>query len=1109
MKEFDEFKKELGKFLAVFTKLLGALWTRFDAFLSKVIPNQSVRNILVIGAVCFFIGSFVGSRMDSGEGKRVSSTGKKSTSKLFSLKGLFGPKFDVVGEQKDGSFVLVNFEQPSDLKLWTLQNSKLVPSTNHETEGTQAGMITMLGDVESSAIHIEDYFESRGAVSNWHDYGFLAFDLYNPQASKQRLILQIKDTKDGKFKMNLIVPAKSERAFKIPMAKIDGPVDLANISQFTIFKWKPKVEMNFFMDNLRLLTGNETGERVDQDLTDPKVKFPKAPPAVNRPIKLFDYGFEQRKPQWLVYDPELQVKVTRAPFIVKDESGVARNLAPAQGGVPFAPGELTSIDHLRVTDVKRSSIPFQARVLGRWPDKSIRWVQIDLQVTHGAGGGTGYFLEYHPQIRREHEGSPLKLSKTDTLHIVETGKIKFTINRKSFHLFEEVFLDKNADGEYSKDERVAHEVPLTLKFRGETYSSHLDEKGYTLEVEEKGPEKIAFKASGWFVSDKGEKFCQWIVRIHAFKNKSYVRLYHTFIYTGFPENRYYERYKGLKLPENETVQDLGINFPLDIPSDDVTVTFGVEGGQPLSLNKPESVNFLQSSFDENVISANGEPAGTNLQLGGWVDLSTEDKGITFAVRYLREQFPKGFKYDHKTKEAQLKIWPEEFGELDLRTTADAFGPEARARGSAFGLGKTHEIFLNFHAGREHASDSIREAVGFQKALLVRVNPYWIRDTGAVGDLYPVSEKYASQEKVLERLFDWAARHPKDYKWYGMLDFGDTQSWFRKEDGDRWYETAGWHPIGRWGWYNCENAGTHSGALIQYIRSGEYKYFEFGENLARHIMDVDTVHYNTIANDPRLKVLDDEVSQVGSIHRHNGNHWGGRNEETTHTNIYGILLYYYLTGYERALDVAKETGDFVLRNPVTYTRHPDIAPHRALANVLWNDVLLYLATGEQKYKDGADQIMEIYLAGQNSDGSYFEQYDPLSGQWSGKKHKLYMAYYAVRAFIAYHEITGDPAVLKALEGVVRYVRNDKYLAPSVLNGLAYLYKATRNPEFIQLAEQDFQFFNKSQRVSNDSMYDGLIFKKPTYHRPNVFLYSVPFIYGAFEEAFQAQYGGARS
>ena len=269
------------------------------------------------------------------------------------------------------------------------------------------------------------------------------------------------------------------------------------------------------------------------------------------------------------------------------------------------------------------------------------------------------------------------------------------------------------------------------------------------------------------------------------------------------------------------------------------------------------------------------------------------------------------------------------------------------------------------------------------------------------------------------------------------------------------------------------------------------------------MDVDTVHFNTIAYDPRLKVLDDEVSQVGSMHRHNGNHWGDRNEEATHTNIYGILLYYYLTGYERAFDVVKESGSFFLKNPVTYTRHPDIAPHRALANVVWGNVSLYQATWDERYKAGADQIMEIYLAGQNSDGSYFETYDPMTGKWSGEKHMLYMAYYATRAFIAYHELTQDAEVLNALDKMIQFVDKDIELSPSILNGTAYLYLLKRNPEYIAMAEKELKVFIQNQQHSKESIMDGLIFKKPIYHRPNVFLYSVPFVFAALEESSQIE------
>jgi hypothetical protein len=116
-----------------------------------------------------------------------------------------------------------------------------------------------------------------------------------------------------------------------------------------------------------------------------------------------------------------------------------------------------------------------------------------------------------------------------------------------------------------------------------------------------------------------------------------------------------------------------------------------------------------------------------------------------------------------------------------------------------------------------------------------------------------------------------------------------------------------------GWFNCEAVGTHTGALIQFLRTQDYKYLRFGANLARHIMDIDTCHYNTVLHDERLKrVISDDYSQVGSMHRHNADHWGDRNEETSHTNVNGLMLYYYITGDARARDVIEEVGDFFLK-----------------------------------------------------------------------------------------------------------------------------------------------------------------------------------------------------
>jgi hypothetical protein len=499
------------------------------------------------------------------------------------------------------------------------------------------------------------------------------------------------------------------------------------------------------------------------------------------------------------------------------------------------------------------------------------------------------------------------------------------------------------------------------------------------------------------------------------------------------------------------------------------------------------------------------PAGK--PLAGWFDVSDMTRGVTVALRNFKENYPKAFKYDPKKSAIQIDLWPEEAGELSFATTAAAKGPEAYGRGSAFGVAKTHELVFYFHPFDSDKAKVRPLAGSFMEPLQIRVNPYWIDATGAAGRLYPVTQANATAEKMLEKLFDWADRQPKNFQWFGMLNFGDTLTWWHDQDDERAYPEAGWHPVGRWGWYNCEGVGTHTGALLQFLRSGYYKYFRFGENLARHLMDVDTVHYNTIASDRRLKGMDPKYSAVGSMHRHNGNHWGGRSEESSHTSVVGLLLYHFITGDERARDVAGEIGEYFLTEPFTYAGYPyvpNIAPHRAMANALWGDVLLYETTGDERYKKAADKLIDVFLKGQNGDGSFSENYNPMLKTWSGSKSPLYMTGYDTGAFIAYHSLTQEPDVFEMLSRMLKYLNG----APEAIHGYAYAYLVTRDPQYLALADKGLREIFSNRKQSSDPLTDGLIYAKPIYHRPMTFLSTVPYLFGALAESDAAEGGNEK-
>jgi len=580
-------------------------------------------------------------------------------------------------------------------------------------------------------------------------------------------------------------------------------------------------------------------------------------------------------------------------------------------------------------------------------------------------------------------------------------------------------------------------------------------------------------------------------RFYLYEGSSTVKVSHTWVYTGYPANKQYAAYDGLKLPENEPVQAFGLRLPLNFETYEPRVMLGQDKGF-LVLNEGQAFKMIQRGFDDAAYEVDGsllEPAD---QFVGWADVSNANGGVTVSLPYFRENFPKGFRYGSHT--LQIDLWPEEAHELDLQTTANAKGPEAYGRGSAFGLAKTHDIFFHFHGQSGEQAKVPEKAFSLMKPVLIRNNPYWLDATGALGRLLPMNPRYGSEEQMLDSLFDWAMRQQINFKWFGMLDFGDTLSWWRNEDGEGWYGEFGWHPVGRWGWYNCEGVGTHTGALLQFVRTGNWKYFEFGSNLARHLMDVDTVHDNTIANDPRLKnVLDDEFSRVGSMHRHNGDHWGGRNEEASHTSVLGILIYYYLTGNERALDVAKEIGEFFLSEPFTYTKHPDVAPHRGMANALWGEVLLYQVTGDPRYKKAADKLIQIYLDGQEIDGGFLENYNPLNNTWHGSKHRLYMNDYALGAFMAYHELTQDEEVKAMLIKLADFLGAD----PASLHGQAYCYFLTGDEKYIKRIHEGLNQLMANRQQSSDPLVDGLIYKKAIYHRPTTYLYTIPYAFEALE------------
>ncbi|HDD33603.1 MAG TPA: hypothetical protein ENG30_00470, partial [Thermofilaceae archaeon] len=294
--------------------------------------------------------------------------------------------------------------------------------------------------------------------------------------------------------------------------------------------------------------------------------------------------------------------------------------------------------------------------------------------------------------------------------------------------------------------------------------------------------------------------------------------------------------------------------------------------------------------------------------------------------------------------------------------------------------KTNELVVFFHSPRENASSIVRELLN---PVYVRAPAEWYFDSGVLDYWRPYN--YAMfrfyEENNLAAVAEGASgpygtslfdvREKVDF--YGWMHFGDV----RIVD---------------------ENGGTGQmnlqydfgfGMIVQSLRLAgydavnSYRWWLLGEQAIRHQADIDILHVHW-----------GDSSQPSSYWIRWC--WGGMFPHTPHGNPgllnphrgaspnlefqwnRGLLLYYYLTGYEKAWEAAMEVSENTYWRVVNGPGEPGYSgvsgdEARAAANAL--DILInaYMATLDDKYLRAAAIVVEQ---------SHFEtrwyRYGPASG-----------------------------------------------------------------------------------------------------------------------------------
>lgn len=646
---------------------------------------------------------------------------------------------------------------------------------------------------------------------------------------------------------------------------------------------------------------------------------------------------------------------------------------PVTSGVPFPKGVLGADSNLRLLDAAGEEVPLQARTLARWNDGSVKWALLDFQ----ARDGSSYALEYGRQVRRRTFPTALKVSEETAGVTVVTGPLKVYVSRRRYSFPGEIWLDENGDGVFEDGERISasgRPGAFTVEdLEGNRFSSAA--QPVEVAVEESGPLRAVVRISGAHHS-KDRRLFGYTTRLHFYAGQPYLRAAHTFV-------------NDREAAEFATIRSLALEWPLA----------GTGTGEP--------VRILQLRDDRYQLE---RPSGiiTGKRSDGIVRWTDGRRTVTLALRDFWQNYPKEIAV---TREGfRLALCPR----LQTDVYADASGTVDEHRLYYFfesggyklrqGVSKTHDIWLAVTPARETA------AAPPLTPLRALAPAEWYAASKALGELAPVRPRgiLAEYDAAFAASFDAYLANREKNREYGMLNFGDW--WGEREIN----------------WGNSEYDTQHA-FLLQWARTGDWRYFRAAEEMEWHNRDVDTVHHHR------------DRTRVGGVYLHVVGHTGDYYRESpvpgkgivagrfavSHTFIEGHLDYYFLTGDRRSLETPTRIAD---RYDTLETRNYDFTNCR---NPGWHLILtmaMYNATGDPFYLNAARIIAERVFERQTPDGGWRRQLVPGHCQCLPRHHGNagFMVGILLTGLRYYYEATGDERAARSIERGARFLVADMWV-----------------------------------------------------------------------------------
>ncbi len=768
---------------------------------------------------------------------------------------------------------------------------------------------------------------------------------------------------------------------------------------------------------------------------------PAAPIAFGRPRPEPPFDPAGRRP-----DRNGAASRERVPVSLTDD-GVPVDRAPAwvTFGFPLPRGALYDPRRMRLL-AAGSPVPAQFTATVFWPDDSLRWVLVDAPVPESPEAQRDLAVEFGSEVQPPPPRSLLQVTEEPGRITVTTGPLRAVVGTRAFRLFETAWFDRDGDGTFSDAERVLDPAPGGITLVDEAGKAFTSD-GHppdSVRVELRGPERAVLRIEGPYGAADGGTAMRYIARIAFHADSARVDIAVTHVNDSL---------------RNEFTDLTSLTAALR-PAGGVraaAVRPGEAGSAPVS-GLP--LRLFQRDDLGGVLAAGGAetPVG---RCPGWVRWEADGNSCGAVLHGFWQRWPKGIAVTPEGVVFEL-LPPQpgpEFG-ADLPPHLMYCFVEGKYR-LKWGMAFTERLTLDLGGGIA-APALLAEA----ETPLVAVLPAeWYARTEALGPVAaPVGRQFALWDTFVANGFRAHLQTKEQRREYGFLNYGD---WF----GER----------GR-NWGNNEYDLAH-GLFEQFARTGRREFFRWALTAARHQADVDCVHAYP---DPYY---------VGANHQHSIGHtgtWSEAPELATWSYKYdfhtaaagghvwadGMVDAWCLAGEPRAAESAIGLGEHIV-----WAMAPSFTAlgthERSAGWSLRAAMAVYRGTADPACLEAAGRIAAVALREQKYDqGGAWPHVLPAdhAGNRPGAVgNNLFLIGILLGGLQAYHEVSGDPAVLRSLEAGAAWVaktwdektcgwpysataQGEPLYPPSVslcqliIGPLAYVGRVAGNPRLLEIADQ---------------------------------------------------------